>query len=239
LLDSETPFPQKYGIPQAVYCDRKNAFVSNREPTVEERLAGVDPKSHFEKACEKLGIQVMAAHSPQAKGRVERNHAACQDRFVKELRLAGMSTIEEACQFLTKTYIPQINAKFERKAACPDDAHVPLMNASLREIMCFEENRVTVISRVMFKTRLFQILPGKQRRPRPGDKVTVRVRLDNSLDIYFNGVKLAIQEIAKTMRKKEAALSSSLCQGTFLSGLDTLVFCPNQFEYAVLVLSIQ
>jgi hypothetical protein len=74
----------------------------------------------------------------------------------------------------------------------------------------------------MFKTRLFQILPGKQRRPRPGDKVTVRVRLDNSLDIYFNGVKLSIQEIAKTMRKKEAALRFSLCQGTFLSGLDTL-----------------
>jgi hypothetical protein len=176
LLDSETQFPQKYGIPQAVYCDRKNAFVSNRKPAVEEQLAGIDPKSHFEKACEKPGIQVIAAHSPQAKGRVERNHAACQDRFVKEPRLVGMSTIEEANRFLMKTYIPRINAKFERKAACPDDAHVPLMNAGLREIMCFEENRV--VSRdfvVMFKTRLFQILPGKQRRPRPGDKVTVCV----------------------------------------------------------------
>jgi hypothetical protein len=77
------------------------------------------------------------------------------------------------------------------------------MNANLREIVCFEENRVTVISRVMFKTRLFQILPGKQRRPHPGDKAPVRVRLDNSPGIYFNSVKLSLQEIAKTMRKKE------------------------------------
>jgi hypothetical protein len=144
LPDSETPFPQKYGIPQAAHS-RKNAFVSNRDPAVEEQLAGIEPKSHFEKASEKLGIQVIVAHSPQAKGRAGRNHAACQYRFVKEPRLAGMSAIEEACQFLTKTSIPQINAKFERKAACPDDTNVPLMNASFREIMCFEENRVTVI----------------------------------------------------------------------------------------------
>jgi hypothetical protein len=91
---------KQYGIPQALYCDHKNAFVSNREPTVEEQLAGIEPRSHFEKACGKLGVEVIAANSPQAKGRVERNHAVYQDRFVKELRLAGISTIEEANRFL-------------------------------------------------------------------------------------------------------------------------------------------
>jgi hypothetical protein len=60
---------------QAVYRDRKNAFVINREPTIEEQFKGIEPCSPFELACEKVGIEVIVAYSPQAKGRVERNHA--------------------------------------------------------------------------------------------------------------------------------------------------------------------
>jgi hypothetical protein len=196
---------KKYGIPQALYCDHKNAFVSNREPTVEEQLAGIEPKSHFEKAGEKLGLEVIAANSPQAKGRVERNHAVYQDRFVKELRLAGISTTEEANRFLENEYLPKINAKFSRPAASTEDAHVPLLGVDLREIMCFEEERV--VSRdfvISFKNRLFQILRGSRPCPRPNDKVAVRVRLDGSLDIYFQNKKLSVREIQKT-KKKEAA----------------------------------
>jgi hypothetical protein len=84
---------RKYGIPQALYCDKKNAFVLTREPTDAEILKGVTkPKSHFGRACEKLEVEVIAANSPQAKGRLERNHKTDQDRLVKELRLAGIST---------------------------------------------------------------------------------------------------------------------------------------------------
>jgi hypothetical protein len=72
-----------YGIPEALYCDRKNAFVLTRESTDTELLAGITkPESHFGKACEKLGIEVIPANSPQAKGRVERNHGVDQDRLV-------------------------------------------------------------------------------------------------------------------------------------------------------------
>jgi hypothetical protein len=79
------------------YCDHKNAFVLTREPTDAELLAGITkPKSQFGKACAKLGIEGIPANSPQAKGRVERNHGLDQDRLVKELRLAGISTIQEA-----------------------------------------------------------------------------------------------------------------------------------------------
>ena len=122
----------KYGIPQALYGDRKNSFVIDREPTVEEQLAGVEPRSHFQKACAKLGIDVLVAHSPQAKGRVERSHAVYQDRFVKELRLAGISTIAEANRFLEETYLPKINAKFARQPGCPQDGHSPALGADLR-----------------------------------------------------------------------------------------------------------
>ena len=65
---------ERYGIPQAVYCDRKNAYVLDRELTVQEQLAGIKPKSHIQRACDQLGIEVIIARSAQGKGRVERSH---------------------------------------------------------------------------------------------------------------------------------------------------------------------
>jgi len=195
----------KYGIPQALYGDRKNSFVISREPSVEEQLAGVQPRSHFQKACAKLGIEVLVAHSPQAKGRVERSHGVYQDRFMKELRLAGISGMAEANRFLEETYLPAVNAKFARPPACPQDGHAPVLGADLREIMCFEDTRV--LSRdfvVSFERRLFQVLPGNRPKPRPGDKITVRVRLDKSLDLYFRDEKLSVREIDKDQRKEAA-----------------------------------
>jgi hypothetical protein len=150
---------KKYGIPRALYCGHKNAYVTNREPTVEEQLAGEEPRSHFEKACGKLNIKVIQANSPQAKGRAERNRAVYQDRFVKELRLAGISTIEEANRFLSQTYIPKINTKFAKPPASPRDAHVPLEKQDLREIFCFEHRRsVSRDYAVSFERRLFPML---------------------------------------------------------------------------------
>jgi transposase len=193
---------KKYGIPQAVYCDHKNAFVLNREPDLDEQLAGREPRSPFELACDKLGIQVIAANSPQAKGRVERNHGVYQDRFVKELRLAGISGIEAANRFLAKTYLPKINRKFSRPAADPIDAHVPLLGVDLREIFCFEHKRVVSNDFVIrFETRLFQIRPENQIRPRPRDRVLIRIRLNGSMDFYWHDTKLLVQEI---QTKKEA-----------------------------------
>jgi transposase len=123
-----------YGLPKALYCDKKNAFVLTREPGEDEIKRGITkPKSHFGKACEKLGIEVLAANSaaqlprPQAKGRVERNHGVYQDRFVNgslpQLRLAGISTIEAANKFLSETYLPKTNAKFEVAPADNADGH--------------------------------------------------------------------------------------------------------------------
>jgi hypothetical protein len=188
---------RKYGIPQALYCDHKNAFVLVREPTDAELLKGITkPKSHFGRACEQLGVEVIAANSPQAKGRVERNHALDQDRLVKELRLAGISTIAEANRFLEKTYLPQINGKFSRPAADPADAHVPLGTVDLRDILCFEyERTVTNDYVVRFECRLFQIRKTNKTLPRPQDKVIVRIRLDRSLSILWKGKALLVEEI--------------------------------------------
>ena len=192
-----------YGIPQGLYCDHKNAFVLVREPTDAELLAGITkPKSHFGKACEKLGIEVIPANSPQAKGRVERNHGVDQDRLVKELRLAGISTIREANRFLRETYLPKMNGKFTRPAASRDDAHVPLLDADLTDIFCFEyERTVSNDYTVRFETRLLQILKENHSRPQPKRQVIVRKKLDGTIGILWDGKPLKIKEL---LPKKDA-----------------------------------
>ena len=196
-----------YGIPQALYCDHKNAFVLVREPTDAELLKGITkPKSHFGKACDKLGIEVIPANSPQAKGRVERNHGLDQDRLVKELRLAGISTIEEANRFLDETYLPKMNGKFSRPATDPADAHVPLGAADLGEILCFEHERtITNDYVVRFERRLFQVLKSNKALPRPRDKVTVRIRLDGTLSILWKGNPLLVEEIETDKKDRSNA----------------------------------
>lgn len=105
--------------PLAVYYNRKNAFVLDCEPTIDVQHRGITPQSPFEVACARLGIEVIIARSPEAKDRDERNHAVYQDCFVKELKLAGISSITRANSFLEKTYLPVINAKFERTLRHP------------------------------------------------------------------------------------------------------------------------
>jgi transposase len=198
---------ERYGIPQALYCDRKNAFVLDREPTIEEQLRGISAKSPFELVCEKLGIEVIVAHSPQAKGRVERNHGVYQDRLVKELRLRGISDIETANRYLDREYLQEVNGKFEKSPAQPEDAHVPLLaQQDLRNVICFEEHRV--VSRdyvVHFERRCYQILKEQRRhRPRPEAKVTVRKWLDESVHIFWQDKELLVEEIVKPKRKEAA-----------------------------------
>ena len=191
---------KRYGIPESLYCDKKNAFVLTREPTDAELLIGIlKPKSHFGKACGRLGIDVIAANSPQAKGRVERNHGVDQDRLIKELRLENICTIENANKFLLETYLPKMNRKFSRPARNGDDAHVNLGKINLDDILCMEFDRT--ISKdyiIRFETRLFQILDTNKTLPRPKDKVLVRVKLDNSIQILWKDKSLLVKEIPTT-----------------------------------------
>ena len=162
-----------------------------------ELLAGIcKPKSHFGKACGRLGIEVIAANSPQAKGRVERNHGVDQDRLIKELRLENICTIKDANQFLLETYLPKMNGKFSRPPRSRDDAHANLGKVKIDDILCMEFDRI--ISKdyiIRFETRLFQILDTNKMLPRTKDKVLVRVKLDNSIQILWKDKPLLVKEI--------------------------------------------
>lgn len=204
---------KRYGVPVAVYCDRKNAFVLDREPTVSEQLQGITPKSTFELACEKLGIEVIVARSPQAKGRVERNHGVYQDRFVKELRLAGIDEIAEANAFLSESYLDTLNTKFAKPAIDPEDAHVRLLRGQrLENILCFEERRVVAEDYVVqFERRLLQIKRQKRLRlPAPGTQVIVRKWLDGSVHVFTkHNTELLVEELhTRPKKNEEEALSA-------------------------------
>ena len=175
---------ERYGIPMSLYCDRKNAYITDREPTLEEQLEGKEPLTAFGRACEKLGIEIITAYSPQAKGRVERRHGVFQDRFVKELRLQGISSIEEANRVLANGFVEDLNRRFTIPAIDPQDAHVKIHSrVDLRTIFCFEETRTVSNDWVVqYYNRYFQLLVKRRIDIRPkneSDRCPVAGRVDS------------------------------------------------------------
>jgi transposase len=113
---------ERYGIPHALYTDWKNVYV--RAPNAAERLTGAEPLTQFGRMCATLGIQIIPASSPQAKGRIERNHGTQQDRLVKKLRRKGIADLDTANTFLETAYWADHNARFAQAPASSDDFHV-------------------------------------------------------------------------------------------------------------------
>lgn len=188
---------ERYGRPKALYADKKNVFVTNRAATLEEQLAGEEPRTVFGKACAKLDIAIIPAHSPQAKGRVERAHGVQQDRLVKELRLRGVTTIDGANEVLEGGFVEQLNAKFAQPPAEQEDAHRPVpAEVNLAEVFCFEEQRVVMNDWVVrYQNRVFQISRDNRVLPRAKEKVTVRRLVDGTVQLVHKGQTLRHREI--------------------------------------------
>jgi DNA-binding MarR family transcriptional regulator len=140
-LESFARYVRRYGVPRAVYADRHTTYKSPAEPTLEEQLAGREPQSQFERCLAELGTELIHAQSPQAKGRIERLFKTLQDRLIKELRLAGIATLEAANAFLEQ-YLPQYNRRFAVQAAQAADLHRPLpTRLKLERVLCVKTRR--------------------------------------------------------------------------------------------------
>ena len=140
-MDSFMRYVRHYGIPLAIYANKHSTYHSPALPTVDEQLAGVKPLSQFGRALGELGVELIPAHSPQAKGRVERLYQTVQDRRVKELRLAGVSTLEAANRFLD-VYLPIHNRRFTVQPAQAADLHRPRpAHRELDRILCLKTTR--------------------------------------------------------------------------------------------------
>jgi hypothetical protein len=132
---------RRQGVPRRLYVDRDSICWCEGLGSVTEQLAGQAPQTQFGRAMETLDVELILAHSPQAKGRVERMNSVLQDRLVKALRLAGINDLEGANRFLAETFLPVFNRKFNVMAASTADVHrgVP---RELDEALSWEAARV-------------------------------------------------------------------------------------------------
>ncbi len=132
---------RKHGMPGSLYVDRDSIYRCEGVASIAEQLAGKTPQTQFGRAMEQLGVKLILANSPQAKGRVERMNGTLQDRLVKEMRLAGINDMAGANRFLEGKYQRAFNRQFGRAAASPVDVHrgVP---RNLNEVLSWEEERV-------------------------------------------------------------------------------------------------
>lgn len=189
---------ERFGIPVALYTDKKNVYIPSRGPTIEEQLADEAPKTAFGKACDKLGIEIIAAHSPQAKGRVERSNGTYQDRLVKELALQGITTCQDADQLLRTGFCEDLNAKFAVAPLKAQDYHRPVPKGlRLEDVFSFEAHRVLQNDwTIRYHNQYYQILEENRPLPKPKDKVLVRTRLDGTVHLLYRGKPLAFRPIS-------------------------------------------
>jgi hypothetical protein len=181
---------RRYGRPLALYTDRHSIF----EPQ-DKGKALPGAQTQFGRALSELDIELIRAHSPQAKGRVERSFGTAQDRWVKELRLAGATTLEQANAVLERL-LPGHNRRFAKPAREASDAHRPLgPDYDLAAILSIQEERVVSNDyTVRYRNRLYQLLPPVHPGER-GGRVVIEERLDGSMAIRFRGKYLKYREV--------------------------------------------
>src|SRR6202142_571677 len=186
---------QHYGVPQALYVDWKNVY--KRAPTQREQLRGEEPVTQFGRMCEKLGIEIIAAGSPQAKGRVERNHGTHQDRLIKKMRRKKIRRHEEANQYLQREYLPEHNGQFRQAAAEAEDYHRRAPSAEeLRGGFRLETGRgVGKDWGGGSDNRFFQVQAQSRKYAPAQGKVVVCEWQDETVEIEYRGQKLPWKEI--------------------------------------------
>jgi len=175
-MDSFKRYIKKHGIPLSVYLDKHTTYKSTGKPSIENELNNELPLSQFERALKELGVEVIHANSPQAKGRVERLFETFQDRLIKELRLEGAKTIEEANK-VTERFLSGYAKRFSVKARYSDDLHrdVP-KGVDLDRILCIKTERALKNDfTIAHNSRLYQILDNTRAK-----KVMVEEYVDGS-----------------------------------------------------------
>ena len=191
---------ERYGVPQALYVDWKNLY--KRCATAQERLRGEEPITQFGRMCAQLGIELIAASSPQAKGRVERIHGTHQDRLVKKLRRKNIATHAQVNAYLQGEYLAEHNRRFARVAARPEDYHRRAPRAAeLDKIFRLERARVMSGDWVVrYDNRFFQLEPQRRHYAPARGRVQVCEGPEGRVDIKYRGGAVPWREIPSLVR---------------------------------------
>ncbi len=185
-----------HGIARAVYLDRFSTYSMNHKLAKENP----DTLTQFERASKEVGMEVIHAQSPQAKGRVENKFGTLQDRLVKELRLRNITTTKEANIFLFKAFIPAYNKKFAKQAEKKGNLHRKPSTAELTDILpyifCRKDPRVIRNDfTISYKNAWLQILPTPRLAMRPKEDAFVYELPDQSLRIFIRGKQANFRSI--------------------------------------------
>ena len=199
LLQATRKYMTKYGRPVSFYVDWGSVFRVNTNNPNHKKL------SQFERAMKELGVTMIHANTPQAKGRVERSNLTHQDRLIKEMRLAGISSIEQANKFVQESYIEKHNKKFAVEPSQSINAHRSIEEFDLDAIFCLKELRVVANDFVVtYNNRLFQLNKQQKVTIRPRSTVTVSEYFDRSVKLSTRGVSLSFVEISRRPTKPKA-----------------------------------
>jgi transposase-like protein len=198
-MDGFKRYIKLYGLPQSVYLDRHSTYKVNVKQTIEEELNDIQPMTDFEKSLAELGVTVIHAYSPQAKGRVERFFGTFQDRGVKEMRLAVVSNITEGNKFLD-VYLPEYNSKYAKQAVEKADFHRPVTNKrALDTILSIKTARkLRNDFTITYNKKLYQIKNNIRAK-----RVIIEERTDGTMLIIHNGQQLRYQEIIARPERPE------------------------------------
>lgn len=183
---------RKNGLPNSLYTDKGKVFKVNNSNDDDERI------TQYERALQELNVGIDHAHSPQAKGRVERNFKTDQHRLPKMFRINNISTIEEANKYLQEVYIPKYNMKFSRPAFNPNIVYRSSSDINFEDIFCIrEERKVRNDWTFSYHGRMFQILDCSPAIVRPKDRVKIYERLDESIYVRRGSKILKTVEISQ------------------------------------------
>ena len=181
---------KEHGLPQSIYTDCHSVFWTDREPTLAEQLINKKPTTEVGRGLQQLGVTLILAHSPQAKGRIERLWNTFQDRLVSELRLAKAKSVEQATVVLDR-YLPVHNRKFAKPAQA-QPAWRKVSAVQIERALCFKQQRTVAKDNTLtFEGTVLQIPKTSSFRSYANKRIDVHVLLDGAVELFYKTVKIA------------------------------------------------
>lgn len=205
----------RYGLPRSLYVDRDSIYETTRDSTVDEALADKPALTQFGRAMKELGVELILAHSPQAKGRVERRHGVFQDRLVKAMRLKKISTLASANQYLEEEYLDELNEQFRVPAREKGDVHRRVERGiKLEHVLSFQEQRVVQNDwTVSWCSRHFQLHEEHQKLSLARKRIDVCELLDGTILLKYRGRVLKWIELTERPSRQRSPSAAKKASG--------------------------
>jgi len=201
VFDFWHAYLKEYGKPYSIYLDRFSTYKMSQKAAQENH----DTLTQFQRAMKELGIEPITAHSCQAKGRIERLFKTFQDRLIKEMRLANISTLQEGNAFLEKTFLPQYRAKYAVEPRSKTNLHYPLSQKEKYNLDAIFSKHYTRIIRndftISFNKQWYQLLKDQPATICKKDTVTAEERLDGTIHFRLRGKYLNYKILAERPKK--------------------------------------